>query len=537
MKEKRKPSGYDTAAIVKRIEGSTAWVAIEGGIDETPVKMSIDAKPGDNVNVRLSGGRAWITGNNTAPPTDDRVAREAADMAEKAGDAAKEIVGKLSEGHLEIEPTGIRIYANNGRDLVAILEYGPGYDESGNIADATYITLGGRNDIPGNYSFAAGESPSATGYCSHAAGRYTIASGNYSHAEGYDAIASGDFSHAEGYGNGAGDYTIASGDWSHAEGRVARATGDYSHAEGEYTTASGVHSHAEGSGTTASGDYSHAEGRDTIASGNYSFTEGYYNRAYGAYSHAEGSYNQVGLYAVNAHVEGVESQANADASHAQNEGTIADTAAQTAIGKYNEVNTPDYAFVVGNGTDHNARSDAFAVEWTGDIRIARDLYVGCSEGGVADVSGGTKIQDLIYPVGSIYMSVNSTSPATLFGGTWERIKDVFLLAAGGTYAAGGTGGDAEVTLTAAQSGLPAHKHEFTQPTVSTTLKMLQDTASGTAKLRTASQNTASPADTRTYTATVTGGAVGAVTGGAAGAASPHNNMPPYLAVYVWKRTA
>ena len=54
----------------------------------------------------------------------------------------------------------------------------------------------------------------------------------------------------------------------------------------------------------------------------------------------------------------------------------------------------------------------------------------------------SKIFDSIYPVGSIYMSVNSTSPETLFGGTWVQIKDTFLLSAGDTYTAGNTGGSA-----------------------------------------------------------------------------------------------
>ena len=63
------------------------------------------------------------------------------------------------------------------------------------------------------------------------------------------------------------------------------------------------------------------------------------------------------------------------------------------------------------------------------------------------VSGGFATLDKIYPVGSIYMSVNSTSPATLFGGTWEQIKDKFLLASGNTYGAGTTGGEAKHTLT------------------------------------------------------------------------------------------
>lgn len=48
--------------------------------------------------------------------------------------------------------------------------------------------------------------------------------------------------------------------------------------------------------------------------------------------------------------------------------------------------------------------------------------------------------DKIYPVGSIYMSVNSTSPATLFGGTWEQMKDRFLVGAGNDYAVNSTGG-------------------------------------------------------------------------------------------------
>lgn len=47
-----------------------------------------------------------------------------------------------------------------------------------------------------------------------------------------------------------------------------------------------------------------------------------------------------------------------------------------------------------------------------------------------------------HPVGSLYISNDPTSPASLFGGTWEQIKDRFILAAGDTYAAGSTGGSA-----------------------------------------------------------------------------------------------
>lgn len=76
------------------------------------------------------------------------------------------------------------------------------------------------------------------------------------------------------------------------------------------------------------------------------------------------------------------------------------------------------------------------------------------------------VVDLIYPVGSIYMSVASTSPATLFDGTtWEQLKDKFLLGAGDTYTAGGTGGNASHTLTIAE--MPSHNHTFTGSAVDT----------------------------------------------------------------------
>jgi len=72
---KAKTKGYDTSATVKRVEGSTIWVHIPGGVDETPVRRTIDAKPGDAVQVRVAGGKAWLTGNESRPPTDDAYAQ------------------------------------------------------------------------------------------------------------------------------------------------------------------------------------------------------------------------------------------------------------------------------------------------------------------------------------------------------------------------------------------------------------------------------------------------------------------------------
>lgn len=80
----RKTEPYDTQATVKRVVGDTAYIHIEGGVSETPVRKTINAKKGDVVQVRLSGGRAWLTGNDTAPPTDDTKAKDADVHAGKA---------------------------------------------------------------------------------------------------------------------------------------------------------------------------------------------------------------------------------------------------------------------------------------------------------------------------------------------------------------------------------------------------------------------------------------------------------------------
>ena len=82
MKES-KTKAYDTVAKVLRIDEKTAYVHIDGGADETPAQMAINCKTGDTVKIRVSGGKAWITGNITAPPTDDSAA-EAAQTAVKA---------------------------------------------------------------------------------------------------------------------------------------------------------------------------------------------------------------------------------------------------------------------------------------------------------------------------------------------------------------------------------------------------------------------------------------------------------------------
>lgn len=90
--DSKKPKPYDTDATVVRVEGDTLWVYIPGGVEETPIKKTINAVPGDSVKVHVANGAAWITGNESAPPTDDREALVAKSIAIDADSKSREAI-------------------------------------------------------------------------------------------------------------------------------------------------------------------------------------------------------------------------------------------------------------------------------------------------------------------------------------------------------------------------------------------------------------------------------------------------------------
>lgn len=154
---KPKTSGYDTEATVIRIEGQTAWVHIPGGIDETPVAMTINSKRGDKVRVRVSGGTAWLIGNDSAPPTDDRKAIEAAakaDDAQKVADSAKEGAEAAWEyaGIAKTAATTANDAANNALTQLSVVE-----DVAGTLAwiqeHGSYIQSTDTAVVPGTIYF------------------------------------------------------------------------------------------------------------------------------------------------------------------------------------------------------------------------------------------------------------------------------------------------------------------------------------------------------------------------------------------------
>ena len=221
-----------------------------------------------------------------------------------------------------------------------------------------------------------------------------------------------------------GDRTKATGENSHAEGSQCEALGDCTHAEGFQAIARGLWAHAEGVQTRANGVNSHAEGDGALASGHVSHAEGYGTEAAGQYQHVQGKHNVV-----------------------------------------DEANK--FADIVGNGSDILNKSNAYALDWDGNLYLKGGVYVNCN----ADSTGGTKLSldvdsimnaikdqlyEKVYPVGSVYMtSDDNFNPAEVFGGTWHHVtEDVYLKAvmSGG----GSTGGSTDHVITT--SNLPPHVH-------------------------------------------------------------------------------
>ena len=151
--------------------------------------------------------------------------------------------------------------------------------------------------------------------------------------------------------------------------------------------------------------------------------------------------------------------------------------------------------------------DTVLVVWWGSMSNAKVYYYANGYSGAMAA----------YPVGSYYWSSNSTSPALLFGGTWEQVKDRFVLAAGDDYTVNATGGEATHTLI--EDEMPSHSHIVSN------------------YMSAVGWSGASPS--RSYLNNNNDGYVGSTdpwskpTGGG----QAHNNMPPYIVAYCWHRVA
>ena len=171
-------------------------------------------------------------------------------------------------------------------------------------------------------------------------------------------------------------------------------------------------------------------------------------------------------------------------------------------------------------------SDGSRLEKNGSVNLVTLPTTEETPGNAPTINAGTfggmtvgQFVDMIYPVGSIYISASATSPETLFGGTWESIGGRFLLGADATYAAGSTGGEAAHKLTVDETA--SHIHNGLIWAGSTPISGNNGTDAHYISLNwnTGDSNSTGFSTTK------------------AGGDQPHNNMPPYLSVYMWQRTA
>lgn len=167
--------------------------------------------------------------------------------------------------------------------------------------------------------------------------------------------------------------------------------------------------------------------------------------------------------------------------------------------------------IVGDGSItkivHLTYEEYKALEASGDIDEHTEYHIDeytNSPGFLEDLI--SKILLSKHPIGSIEINLTGENPANYLGGVWEQIKDTFLLACGDKYDLGATGGEATVKL-----DFPNYAHNIwnaVQNYENNDISQLWSPSGngyGLGLNYTSNENT------------------------------PHNNMPPYLAVSVWKR--
>jgi hypothetical protein len=223
------------------------------------------------------------------------------------------------------------------------------------------------------------------------------------------------------------------------EGLGAGATGLYSYTHGYYVEARGEYSRAVGVTTLATGTGSHAEGSNGTAAGNMSHAEGNYTQANGAYSHAEGNNTQA--LGVGAHSEGNYTIAKGDHQHVQ--------------GQYNITSSAVAAFIIGNGTDFDNRSNlVFAsgsqFQITGSLTVNGNQTITGSL--IHGLEGNLATGDQSHAEGSITKAIGNYSHAE---GDYTQAKGDYSHAEGQETIASGSYSHAEGYQTIA---LANHQH-------------------------------------------------------------------------------
>ena len=451
MASKPKTQPYDTTATVKRIEDGVAWVQIPGGVDETPVKLTVNAEAGDTVQVRVSGGTAFLVGNSTAPPTDDKTANAAkqvavdarkvagtavedAERSKKAADSAQQSANNANK-YASQALSGLSTVQSVAETLTWITQHGTMTLTTDTEIDPTHVYFVQDTEgdyVVGNVHYSVVAEPKAADLATYYVLSIDESLNNYvaTHlaltseglwvvpdANGYKVLVSTGVSDAY---KDAGIYIMGSGGEVVARFLTSRTTltsdgglpvfDISSNGTTEEITITRVitklvtHQVAlrplPKTGKSVVVRYYYYVGDDihegsTIFIGGTSRTDSISGKISISYTrYSDSGYDRVYLRNLSARscgLTGVEYKVDAELpvftlgtrgesggvggfSATIGEGLIASQRGQTAVGTYNVDDTgDDYVFIAGNGTSDSARSNAFAVDWDGNVEAGGQL--------------------------------------------------------------------------------------------------------------------------------------------------------------------
>lgn len=430
----KKSGGYDTQATVRRIEDGVAWVHIPDGVDETPAKLTISAKEGDVVQVRVVNGRAFLVGNASAPPTDNTEAVKAMGQAGLAAEAASiarqkadEAVADAATAHeaaaqaqdsADIAQTAAENAQRDADDvadnlksvvagattvekavsvmqtaLEAVVDYDPTTDTTkeyfwhdANGAHVLGTDSGYRNDVDSS-GMKVVEVATEDAIAEFGANGAQLGKTDNSHLrldsrtlqlvdrDGTEFFEITDMRDEDGYAFLEMDF-VGDGNTTYVDlPYLAPATIDAEHP---------LKAYINGTETTA---FSVSSGYrvifQTVPASGAAIKITYYSTEQTTKSYTLGArQGNVGplsfvLGALSeasgllAHAEGANAVAKGNLSRAQNYGTIASGEAQTAMGRFNVEDTNgNYAVIVGNGTMNSNRSNAMTLDWNGILTVA-----------------------------------------------------------------------------------------------------------------------------------------------------------------------
>lgn len=413
---------YDTTAEVVRLDGNTAWVHISGGVDETPVRKTIDCKVNDIVQIRVGGGDAFIIGNVTSPPTDDTKVIEVekkTDKIAKGVESIGAIAGNTNQYFWHTErgiDTGAHITEiprdeflkdpeNGGfnalmRSIGFAIRYGLvehsifGFDHSRiGLPDGSHIEMKEDGfkvyDDGGSLVFEVSTTASPTVRNTEV----TVDENSATVTTGSGGLKTVIWTLKNTPILSEKVYTAYFADGVEISGQFGI---DFDEETTEQTfTYNSMGFKASIDGTALTLQQTSGTPIEGVLSVNYYYSWDGYAPAFsfglptrdnaGANSATFGDITQAPGEC--AFATGLGNIAEGDYSFVGGEGNTAQGWAQTVFGRFNQPMDDSYPFVVGNGQRASAKSNAMALDHGGTIHLNGTVYVGCN----ADSTGGREL--------------------------------------------------------------------------------------------------------------------------------------------------